>query len=96
MRSDLAWRTKGTALARQRGVFMGIPVLYLAVCMVGIALACAIGYNQVIGSGDTHVFGVIGNGTTHLQEERDAGVKAKLFYLRWREFYPEEGVKDTT
>lgn len=96
MRSDLTWRTKGTALGRQSGVFVGAPVLYLATCLAGIALACAIGYNQVIGAGDTYVFGVIGNDTTHLQAERDAGVRAKLFYLSWREFYPQEGVRDTT
>ena len=46
------------------------------------------------GPQQSYVFGVIGNDTTRLTEEREAGVEAKLFYLSWREFYPQEGVKD--
>jgi hypothetical protein len=53
-----------------------------------------VGYRVLEGSQKPYVFGVIGNDTTHLTEERDAGIEAKLFYLSWREFYPQEGVKD--
>ncbi len=57
-------------------------------------MSCAIGYKLFTGSQQSYVFGVIGDDTTHLHELREADVDAKLFYLSWREFYPQEGVKD--
>jgi hypothetical protein len=81
---------------RRRRIFVGISALFL----VSIALFWAVGYemfagSQFAGTQRSYVFGVIGNDTSHLTEEREAGIEAKLFYLSWREFYPQEGVKDT-
>ena len=77
-------------LRRRRGVFVAIPVLFLT----SIVLSYAFVYEPFVGPGQSYLFGVIGNDTTHLQEEREAGVEAKLFYLSWREYYPQEGIED--
>lgn len=92
MRSTVGegWFT-GSSVPRQRqSILVGLPVLILA----GIVLWFAVVYGSFGPPGQSHLFGVIGNDTAHLHEERKAGVKAKLFYLSWREFYPEEGVRD--
>ena len=77
-------------LHRRRGILVGIPVLFLA----GIVLSLAVGHESFVGPRPSYLFGVIGNDDSLLREEREAGVEAKLFYLSWREFYPEEGVED--
>jgi hypothetical protein len=78
-------------LRRRRSIFVWMPILFLA----SLALLFAVGYEPLVGARESYIFGVIGNDNTHLYEERQAGVEAKLFYLSWREFYPQEGVKDT-
>jgi hypothetical protein len=50
---------------------------------------------SVTGTQQTYLFGLIGNDGTHLQEERAAGIGAKIVRLSWRDYYPQEGQKNT-
>jgi hypothetical protein len=40
------------------------------------------------------LFGLIGNDGTRLQEERAAGIGAKIVRLSWRDYFPQEGQKN--
>jgi hypothetical protein len=59
-----------------------------------VALVSAAGCKLFAGSPKPYLYGVIGNDEVHLQEEREAGVKAKVFSLSWRLYYPTEGQRD--
>lgn len=71
---------------------IGRSVLIIALAMVVLLV---VGYSASSCSRQPHLFALISNDGTHLQEERAAGVEAKVVELSWRQYYPSEGKIDT-
>ncbi len=69
-------------------------ILVSVLLLATVALASAAGYELFAGSPQPYLFGLIGTDEVYLQEEREAGVEAKVFSLSWRRYYPTEGQRD--
>ena len=85
-----SWRSENPGGAT--GISLGRPALILAAGVLVAALILTAGYVLLVRQ--PYLFGVIGNDGVHLQEEQEAGVRAKVVEFSWREFYPSEGEKD--
>jgi hypothetical protein len=92
-RNRTAWEVFGTEPmtasggARTRRLVL---VALAAVAVLGVAvLARGRGVNAQ--PRDPYLFAIIGNDGKHLQQEREAGVEAKILNLSWSDFYLAEG-----
>jgi len=88
--------TKNGLTMRSALVAPALVFVLLAVSHDGPRPLCAADQVSCGGNPNSYDFGLIGQryDSTHLQEERQAGIETKVFELSWREYYPNEGEKD--
>lgn len=68
----------------------------IPLALAAVVFLSAVAYGTRALVGQPYRFALIGNDGTHLRQEREAGIDAKVLEISWRNFYTSEGEVNTS